>query len=734
MAWQRSILGKAIPRIDGAERVTGRAKYAGDWKKPGMLYARIFTSTIPHGKVLKMDLSKAKDLPGVHTILTCLDTKILWTMGDQNHQRLVFTDHVRFIGDCIGAVAAEDRRTAEEAAALVEVRYEEYKAVFTIEEAIKPDAPKLYEDGNAVRPIIYGRGDVEVLMKESDFIFEDDYKTARVHNTPLEPASSLAWWEEGKLTVVAPTQSITQCQQVLSQDLKIPIEKVRVIAKYKGGGFGNKATALNYDLMAAALSKASSRPVMVEYSRQDDFIGVHARWPTTQHYKAGVKKDGTLLAIDFKAYAEIGAYTRTFRGGKFLNGPDNYYNCPGYIAEINPIHLNTPATGHFRAPSGVQTAMGAESFVDGIADKMGIDPLEFRLKNRTVKFDCKYEYTTNGLEECLRKGGELIEWKQKWHHPGRGPHNGSRYHGIGVSIAAWHASLGKAEARLKLNKDGTLDLAVPVIDIGTGAKSIMVMIAADALGIPIGDVNLIYGDTDLCPPGPGEGASRTTGLIGHAVKAGAETLRAKILEKAAKDLGIRSSDLDIRDGIVCTINDPSTKLSVAQIASTISEPLEEHSVTDIKLPEDQKRYSFTAHFAELEVDVETGFVNVLNYIAVHDSGTIMNALTAESQVRGSIIMGLGTALTEEMIVDDKFGMISNPSLWSYRLPTQGIVPPIKVVFIDPKDPYGPKSLGEIGMVPVPALIGNAIFNATGARLKEIPMTPDRILKALGKDI
>lgn len=734
MIWQRSILGKAIPRIDGEERVTGKAKYAGDWKKPGMLYARIITSTIPHGKVLEMDLSRAKDLPGVHTILTCLDTKVPWTGGDQNHQRLVFTDHVRFIGDCIGAVAADDRMTAEEAAALVEVKYEEYEAVFTVEDAIKPDAPKLYEDGNAVRPIIYGRGDVPALMKEADLIFEDDYKTARVHNTPMEPASSFGWWEDDKLTLVAPTQSITMCQQNLSQDLDIPIDKIRVIAKYKGGGFGNKGAALNYDVMAALLSKAANRPVMVEYSRKDDFIGVHARWPTTQHYKIGVKKDGTLHAVDFKAYAEIGAYTRTWRGGKFLNGPDNYYNCPGYLAEINPIHLNTPSTGHFRAPSGVQTAMGAESFIDDIANKMNIDPLEFRLKNMTVKFDCVLEYTTNALRECLERGGELIGWKEKWHPPGKGPSNGSKRHGIGVSIAAWHASLGKAEARLKLNKDGTLELAVPVIDIGTGAKSIMALIAADALGMPITDIKLIWGDTKDCPPGPGEGASRTTGLIGHAVKSGAETIRSKILDMAGAELEISPEGLDIKDGNVYVREDPSRKLSIAQIASEAQESIEEHAVTDIKIPEGQVRYAFTAHFAEVEVDIETGFVNVINYIAVHDSGTIMNALTAESQVRGSIIMGLGTALTEEMIVDDKFGMISNPTLWSYRLPTQGIVPPIKVVFIDPKDPYGPKSLGEIGMVPVPALIGNAIFNATGARLKEIPMTPDRVLKALGKDI
>ena len=734
MTSQDSILGKPTPRIDGEERVTGKAKYSGDWKLPGMLYARIITSTIPHGKVLEMDLSKAKELPGVHTILTCLDTKQIWSGGDQTHERLVFTDHVRFVGDVIGAVAAEDRSTAEEAAMMVEVKYEEYEPVFTIEDATKADAPQLYEGGNAVRPIKYGRGDIDALMKEADVIYEDDYKTTRVHNAQLEPASSLSWWEDDKVTVVAPTQGITLCRQILSKDLNLPLEKVRVISKYKGGGFGNKASALNYDFMAALLSKAAARPVMVEYSRRDEFIGVHARWPTTQHYKIGLKRDGTMLAVDFKAYADIGAYTRHFRGGKFLSGPDNYYNCLGYVSEINPIHTNTPATGHMRAPTGVQTAMGAESFVDDIAYKMGIDPLDFRLKNRTVKYDCQDDYTTNALEDCLKHGGELVGWKAKWHPPGEGPSNGSKKHGIGVAIAAWHASPGSGEARMKVNTDGTIDLNIGVTDIGTGAKSVMAVIASDVLEVPISDINVIWGDTDICPPSPGESASRTTTLVGAAVKEGAENLWQKIIVKAADELGTSPDSLSVREGKVFIIREPAKSLSIAQIASKLREPLEVHAVTNPEVPEGQKRYSFTAHFAEVEVDTETGFTEVTNYIAVHDSGTIVNALTAESQIRGSIIMGLGTALTEELIVDDKFGMVSNPTLWSYRLPTHEAVPPIKVVFIDPQDPLGPKSLGEIGIVPVPAVIGNAIFNATGARLKEIPMTPDRLLRALGKDI
>ena len=727
------VLGRPTPRLDALERVTGRAKYAADWKMPDMLYARVIMSKIPHGKVLAVDLSNAESLLGVHAILTCLDTKVAWGPGDLHSIRYALTDHVRFVGDVIGAVAATDRRIAEEAAALVDVEYEEYDSVFTVEEAIKPGATRIHDEGNAVPPIRYGRGDVDALMKESEIICEGTYSTPRVHSTPLEPASSLAWWEDGKLTIVAATQGISQCKHDLETDLDLPEGKVRVIAKYKGGGFGNKATSLNYDLICALLSKAAQKPVLIEYSRSDDFIGMHSKWPTVQTFKAGVKKDGTLLAMDLKAYVNIGAYTRHFEGGKFISGPENYYNCPGYRVEVHPVYTNTPATGHMRAPTAVSAAWASECFVDDVAHKLGINPLEFRLKNMTVKYDCIDDYTTNALEDCLKRGAEVIGWREKWHEPSKGQGEETNiYHGLGVSMAARHTDMGRGEAVMRLKKDGTVELAIGVVDIGTGAKSTMGIIAADAFGIEVSELSIVWGDTDLCPSAPGESSSRTTPLLGVAVRAASEKLRDKVIVMAGKQLGISIEFLDLKDGSISSTRGSSSMLTLAQVASNLDGILEEFVVTDPKIPERNHRFSFAAHFAEIAIDIETGLIDIKRYVAVHDSGTIVNPLTAENQVRGSIIMGLGAALTEELIVDDKFGMISNPSLWTYRLPTHKIVPEITVVFIDPKDEYGPKSLGEVGIIPVAPAIGNALFNAIGSRVRDTPMTPDRILRAYGK--
>ena len=478
----------SFPRIDGVERVTGLARYAGDWKLSDLLYGRAIFSTIPHGKVRKFDLEKTKSLSGVETILTCFDDSTIWVDGEREHHRRVFTDRVRFIGDCIGAVAAQTRNVAQETVDSISVDYEEYGTSFTIKDSLAPTAPKIWDNGNALTPIKYGYGDIDASFKQADFILEGDYSTSRVHNAPLEPGTSIAWWDsDGKLTVVAATQSIYGCRDGISKDLGLPVEKVRVITQYKGGGFGNKANSMNYDLVAALLAKKTRKPVMVEYSRSDDFTGVHGRWSSEQHLRAAIRRsDRKMLALDLKAFCDIGGYTRAIKIGKFVAGAEGYYSTEAWRGEVHPVYTNTPATAHMRAPQGPIANFAAETLVDEIAHELHTDPLEFRLVNAVTKYENQKNFTSGSMHECLELGAEAFSWKERWRAPPVPSERKSLIaRGIGVAMGSWHSNVGRGEAIVRTNIDGSFVVKVGVVDIGTGAKSTMAGIAAKALGIPV---------------------------------------------------------------------------------------------------------------------------------------------------------------------------------------------------------------------------------------------------------
>ncbi len=728
------LLGMNLPRIDGIERVTGRGKYCADWKIAGMVYARPIMSGIPHGIVKKIDLSKLAELEGVVATITCLDDDTVWNAGERVHKRRVFTEHVRFVGDAIGAVAAISRNKALEALDLIKVEYEELPAVLTLKDALKPDSPKIWEDGNFLGPIVFGFGDIESAFARADLIVEGDYSTSRVHNCPLEPATSLAWWEDDKLTVVAATQNVTGCRDGIARDLNIPVSNVRVITRYKGGGFGNKNNSMNHDLMAALLAKKTARPVMMEYSRADDFIGVHGRWSSNQYLRAAIdKKNGRILAINQKAYCDVGGYTRHVTSGMFVDGGESYYSTDAWKGEVYAVYTNTSATGHMRAPTGPQACFAAETLIDEIAYKLDMDPLEFRLRNYVRKFEAVKEFTSNGMEDCLLSGAKAFGWKARWHKPLPSNPDRKKALGVGVAMSTWHSRHGKGEAIVRLRKDGILDVATSVVDIGTGAKSVMAIIAADTLGIPLDKVNVIWGDSDSGLYSIGESGSRTTNFTGTAVKDAALKLRTKIILIASNQLKVEPSDLGIRDGKIYSLKKAGILLGLDEfLARTGLEQLEERSLTNPSVPEDLASYSFAAHFAEVEVDLETGQISVASYLGVHDSGPIVNKLLSTSQVQGGVIMGIGMALSEQLLINPDYGTIQNSSLYSYRLPNIVSIPKIEALFVQTKDPYGTKSLGETTIVPVPAAIGNAIFNATGIRLRDLPFTPERFLRASNK--
>ncbi len=727
-----SVVGKRIPRIDAYERVTGQAQYTGDIQLAGMLYARVLRSPHPHAKILGIDTSKAEKLAGVKAVIHHLNAQIPWASGGRTHRRFIFNNPVRFVGDAVAAVAAIDRNIAEEALGLIEVKYEKIPHVLDPNAALKPDAPKISTDGNLSvgtgnfsAPIEDSWGNLEAGFKEADRIFEDTYITKHVNNAQLERRVTVAKWDSGKLTVFASTQGVSNARTDIARDFSLPLSKVRVISKYMGGGFGNKNQAQDYDYMAVVLARVCNQPVKLEFTREDDYIGMHGRWSSEQHYKIGVKKDGTVTAVQLDAVTNIGAYRK--QSGN-LSGTD-FYQIPNFKKVIRPVHTNTVVGANYRAPAYPQAVFGYASFLDQIAFELGINPLDMFTRNRIEKYKNKTPFTSNYLEECVVEGAKRIAWKDKWHAPGAVA--GSKKHGIGMALGGYPYRPGLGAATIRVNPDGSAHLLVGVTDIGTGAKSTMAIIAAEALGIPLNQIQVTNGDTDVTPYSVGESGSRTTPFTGPAVIAAAEDVRKQIFAIAAGSLKTKPEELELRNGEVFVKSDAKQRMPLGR-AIARSGDLIGRATTNPSFKGAEGK-SFAAHFAEVEVDTWTGHVNITRYVAVHDSGTIINRIPAESQIKGGVVQGIGMAFTEELITDSLTATPINPNYRDAKVPTHLESPEVEVIFIEHPDPYGPfggKVVGEPPITPAVATIANAIFNATGKRFKVLPITPDKILQAL----
>ncbi len=728
-----SIVGKPTPRVDAYERVTGRAQYTGDIQLPGMLYARILRSSVPHAKIIGIDTSKAENLAGVKAIIHHGNAQVPWSSGGHTHKRFIFNNPVRFVGDAVAAVAATDRHIAEDALKLIEVKYEKLAHVLDANEALKPDAPKIGPNGNLSvgsgsfsAPIEESWGDLDKGFKEADRVFEDTYITKHMNNAQMERRVSIAKWDAGKLTVYASTQGISNARTDIANDFGLPLSKVRVLCKYMGGGFGNKNQAQDYDYMAAMLAKVAGQPVKVEFTREDDFIGMHGRWSSEQRYKVGVKKDGQITAVTLDAVTNVGAYRK--QSGN-LSGTD-FYNIPNFKKVVLPVHTNTVVAANYRAPAYPQSVFGFASFLDHIAFELGINPLEMFQKNRIQKYKGKTPFSSNHLEECIIEGAKRIGWTEKWHKPGAS--TGVMKHGIGMALGGYQFGPGLGAAAIRINPDGTAHVLVGVTDIGTGAKSTMAIIASEAMGIPLKQIEVTNGDTDATPYSVGESSSRTTGYTGTAVIAAAEDVRRQIFAVAAPQLKVKPEELDLRDGDVFVKTNPGQKLPLSKVVSRAGE-LIGRATTNPRFKENVAGKCFAAHFAEVAVDSVTGHVKITRYVAVHDSGTIINRLPAESQVKGGVTQGIGMALTEELIIDKVTATPINPNYRDAKVPTHLEAPEIEVIFVEHPDPYGPfggKVVGEPPITPSVGTIANAIFNATGKRIKELPITPDKILRAV----
>ena len=707
-------VGHDVPRVDAYERVTGRATYTRDIKLPGMLYARVLRSTVPHARIRSIDTARAEALPGVRAVVSHQTHQLVYGSGSisggrqyndavkdiTRRLRHMFHNPVRFVGQPVAAVAAVNRHVAEEALHLIEVDYEELPFVLDPEEALQPGAPAIWPDGNMAhddqnrqQPIGSESGDIEAGFREADRIFEDRYTTAFVQDAQMEPRSALAHWEGDKLILHTPTQGISNCRHDNARDLGLDDHQVQVVCKYMGGGFGDKNGSYYFDLIAAVLARETGAPVMVELSRKDDWLGTHGRWHTVQDYRIGVKDDGTVTAIQMNALSGMGPYLR--RSGNI--GGIDAYGCPNVDRKISPVHTNRMVSGNFRAPSDPQGYFGIQSMMDDVAYRLGVDPVAFALQNMRRPTE-EEPFTTYALDQCVEQGAEQFGWADRWRpQPGSDP--GPVKRGAGMAFMLFRATVGPSSAILRVDADARYTLFVGVTDIGPGAKTTMSLIAAEALGVPLSQVEVVWGDTDRCPYSIGESGSRTTTHTGYAVMRAALDLKAQIAAKGLPE----------GDNVL--------------IASATPNPENDG----------RRRMCFGAHFVEVEADVELGHVHVTKYVAVHESGRILNPLPALDQIRGAVHQGIGQALHEDLLYDVRNGHPLNAGYYGARHLTHVDAPDIEVSFIETDDglgPFGAKTVGESGIIIAPPALANAIFNATGQRIKDLPITRDKLLGAL----
>jgi CO/xanthine dehydrogenase Mo-binding subunit len=741
MVKELTVVGKRHPKIDGWERVSGNAVYASDIYLPGMLYGKILRSPHPHAKVVNIDAEKAKAYPGVKAVLTPRDLAAYsWdkSPGRGHHDMPILAEIARFAGDDIAVVAAVDEDSAEEALELIKVEYQPLPFVLDPEEALKPTAPKIHPQGNLAggKPSTLVRGDIEKGFQEADLVYEGKYYTPMLQHATAEPRVCVARWERGKLTVWDSTQYTFATQAGLAHALKIPMSKVRVISEFMGGGFGDKLQMERYCVLASILSMKTGHPVRIEFSREENFLASHHRYPAVCYLKYGARKDGTLTAIQVKVVADLGAYNHLDGALNVFETMKSVYRCPNLKAEGYNAYTNKPEAGAMRCVGHPQGDFAQEIHVDIMAEKLGLDPVAFRLKNHARLADGdqdrKIPFSSNAMEECIRKGAEAVGWAQKWQKPVSSP--GPIKKGMGMAIhACRHGAMSLPSAGMvKINSDGTVNVLTGSNDIGASQKTTMAIIAAEELGIPLASVSVTSADTDVTLDTGSSGGSKQTITAGMAIKLAAADAKRQLFDIAAKELKTEKENLELRDGSIYA-KGSDKGVPMANVLRRAPATITGRGTGS--LPQGVVTHCFAAHFVEVEVDTLSGEVRVLKLVAAHDTGKVINLLGAENQIDGGAIQGMGFALTENQIFDSATGLCVNPNLVDYKLITMKDVPEIDTVMIEPIDshgPFGAKGLGEPPYGPPAPAIANAIYNAVGVRITELPMNIRSVLEGLSK--
>ena len=727
---QYSIIGKRQTKLDAPLKATGRSQFTDDIVLPGMLHGKIIRSTIPRGKILSIDTTRAEKLPGVLAVITARDTAGIMSGPDQ---QLLCDTIVNYIGDEVAAVAAIDEDTAVEAAALIRVEYEPLPALLTIEEAMAPNAPVLHEyfENNAAdeKTVVYG--DPDKAFAEADYVREDEFTSMPTHNCFAELHVVLADYSRpDKLSIWTPTQTSLLFQKSIAQSLGLSESAVRVCGLNTGGAFSGRTSARTHHLIAALLSRKAGRPVKIMADSDEEFIMCRAGGRNRYRFKTGVMKDGTIKVIDTEMIHDCGAYIETQFVVLIITSvlPQLLYKLEAYRYQGNLIYTNN-IPYYFHHGGGMspeQFALGQHLYQ--LSRDIGMDPVEFQLKNAVDKGYTTLSgthYASCGLKECITKAAKKAGWKKKY---GRLPAN----RGIGIGCGVM-SSGGKgmfihdtSAAFIKIAEDGRASLFTGLPDMGQGSHTTMAMIAAECLGIDTKDITVISGDTDVDPFDVGSFSQRGTFTTGNAVKAACRDARQQLEKTAAAKLGVKPSKLVFKDHKVYSKGAPDKSLPFEDVVFDTLHSAEGRFVMgrgfyNTPTTAASLAYSFGAQIAEVEVDPEAGMVKLLNMTIAHDVGRAINPLAVEGQLDGQAFSGHGQILMEECIMDG--GLILNPSRLEYRLPRPFEVPEIEHIIVETNDPYGPfgaKEVAEGPMVTTAQTIGTAVSNALGAFLMKCP--------------
>ena len=747
------IVNQPMGRIEGPEKVVGKARYAGDLTLPRMVYGKILRSPLPSARVLKIDTKKAEELPGVIAVLTRDDFgDIDPYFGPAFRDRPILAiDRVRYVGDSVAAVAAVDEATAEYALELIDVDYEELPAVHTIDDALKPDAIVLHENlrpagqfadlasislgkkTNIAHHFHYERGEVEKAFKKADYVFEHTFTTPPVHHCNLEPHVAIAQWEGDELTIWSACQNPFPVRAELASIFGMPLSKIRLIVPYLGGGNGAKAYA-KIEPLTAALARKAGRPVKVALSMEEAFKTI-SRHGTKYRLKTGAKKDGEIVARECEIYWDKGAYgdigIRLVRkSGYTTPGP---YRIPNLRIDSYAVYTNKVPAGALRGYGVAQTTWAVEQQMDIMAKELGIDPVELRLKNLLNKEE---EFAPGDPVDCDFKGGlriltEAIDWKKE-----RGKDRGK---GIACFLKATIAP-SISQAIVRVHPDGSATLLTSTTEMGQGGKTVLSQIAAEELGVSFGQMTVAESDTSRTPYDLATVSSRSTTLMGLAVQKAAQDAKRQLIELASKTLKIEVDELEIRDGRICgkgSMKEGITYSEVirdqllgGEVIGVGTFKTERDALVPLGAPTPFWEVAFAG--AEVDVDRGTGEIKLLRYVTAPDVGKVINPLLSRGQSDGSVLFGIGQTLSEEMIYED--GQLLNPNLVDYSIPRFSDCPEkLETIFIENEDgagPYGAKGMGEGDLIPVAAAIGNALYDAVGVRIHDLPITSEKILKAL----
>jgi len=678
-------------------------------------------------------------MPGVHAVLTSDDPEARitipygWWLGE-GPPMYVFDRHCRYAGEEVAAVAAETPNQAWDAIRSIKVEYEELPFVLDMEKALEVGAPKVHDAGNlAATPSTDRRGDVAKGFAEADVVLEETYRTSFEVHATMETHGCVAHWEGNRLTVWETSQGVFDQRNDLARALGLPLSAVRVIGHYMGSGFGSKAELSKHTVIAALLSRKSGRPVKLFLTREEAFLSVGNRPAHVMTLKAGVRKDGTLTALKFTNHGAIGAYKESDGGGLPVQA---LYRCPNVEIEESDIYIHAGKARSMRAPGFPQSAWALEQMMDALSDRIGMDPVEFRLKNILSPSQiAASSFTSSGLRECLTEGAKAFGWDEA---RARTKQTAAVARGVGVAACLWGIEGGPpGTVILKFFPDGSVNLNMGASDIGTGTKTVMAMVVAEEMDVPLDKIQIEHADTATTQYAQVSGGSHTVAITAPAVRAAAADIKRQILELAAEELNQPVSGLELKGGKVYPVGNPDKGVALTELKSFAKKQELVGIGSPDPNPEGKFVVSFAAHFAEVEVNMRTGEIRVIRFLAAHDSGRVMNQLTYESQVFGGVTMGIGFGLTEGRVIDAKTGRVVNANWHDYKIPTATDVPlNMTCLPVDPHDTLcntaGAKGLGEPATIPTAPAIANAVYSATGIRVTHAPVTPARFLQLLAQ--